>query len=49
MDFASTLHFAQTGGLLYFLAIFAGVLIYALRPKARQKFDRAARMPLDEE
>ncbi len=49
MDFASTLHFAQTGGLVYFLAIFAGVLIYALRPKAKQKFDRAARMPLDEE
>ena len=49
MDFASTLHFAQTGGLIYFLAIFAGVLVYALRPKAKQKFDRAARMPLDEE
>ena len=49
MDFASTLHFAQTGGLVYFLAIFASVLIYALRPKAKQKFDRAARMPLDEE
>ena len=49
MDFASTLHFAQTGGLVYFLAIFAGVLISALRPTAKQKFDRAARMPLDEE
>jgi len=49
VDFASTLHFAQTGGLIYFLAIFAGVLVYALRPKAKQIFDRAARMPLDEE
>jgi cytochrome c oxidase cbb3-type subunit 4 len=49
VDFASTLHFAQTAGLIYFFAIFAGVLVYALRPKARQKFDRAARMPLDEE
>ena len=49
MDFASTLHFAQTTGLIYFFVIFAGVLVYALRPKAKQKFDRAARMPLDEE
>ncbi len=49
MDFVSTLHFAQTGGLIYFFAIFAGVLVYALRPNAKQKFDRAARMPLDEE
>jgi cytochrome c oxidase cbb3-type subunit IV len=49
VDFASTLHFAQTTGLAYFFAIFAGVLVYALRPKAKQKFDRAARMPLDEE
>jgi len=48
MDFTSTLHFAQTSGLIYFIGIFAGVLIYALRPKAKQKFDRAARMPLDE-
>jgi cytochrome c oxidase cbb3-type subunit 4 len=49
VDFTSTLHFAQTTGLIYFLAIFACVLVYALRPKAKQKFDRAARMPLDEE
>ncbi len=49
MDFASTLHFAQTSGLVYFLAIFIGVLFYALRPKAKAKFDRAARMPLEEE
>ncbi len=49
MDFASTLHFAQTTGLIYFLVIFAGVLVYALRPRAKQTFDRAARMPLDEE
>ena len=35
-------------GLFYFIAIFAGVLVYALRPSARRKFEEAARIPLDE-
>jgi cytochrome c oxidase cbb3-type subunit IV len=49
MNFAALLHFAQTFGLLYFLLIFAGVLVYALRPKAKAKFDRYARIPLSED
>jgi cytochrome c oxidase cbb3-type subunit IV len=49
MDFATLLHFAQTFGLIYFLMIFAGVLVYALRPKAKAKFDRCARIPLSED
>jgi cytochrome c oxidase cbb3-type subunit 4 len=38
--------FAQTWGLLFFFAVFIGVLIYALWPKNRETFDAAARMPL---
>jgi cytochrome c oxidase cbb3-type subunit 4 len=49
MDFATALHFAQIGGLLYFLLLFAGVLIYALRPKAKVKFERYSRIPLSED
>jgi cytochrome c oxidase cbb3-type subunit IV len=49
MDFTTTLHFAQTTGLLYFFAIFIGVLVYALRPKAKATFDHAARIPLAED
>lgn len=49
MDFATVLHFAQIGGLLYFLLLFAGVLIYALRPKAKVKFERYGRIPLSED
>lgn len=41
--------FAQTGGLLLFILAFALVLVYALRPSARDKFDRAARIPLNED
>ncbi|WP_421789730.1 cbb3-type cytochrome c oxidase subunit 3 [Hyphobacterium sp.] len=41
--------FAQTWGLLFFFAVFIGVLIYALWPKNRAKFDAASRMPLNDE
>jgi cytochrome c oxidase cbb3-type subunit 4 len=41
--------FAQTWGLLYFVAVFAVVLVYALWPSRKQQFDEAARMPLRED
>jgi cytochrome c oxidase cbb3-type subunit IV len=41
--------FAQTGGLLYFVAMFLLVAIYALWPRNRSRFDAAARMPLSED
>ena len=41
--------FAQTGGLVYFVLMFAGALIYALWPKNQSKFDEAARAPLLDE
>ena len=39
---------AQTGGLLLFVIAFGLILLYALAPSNRRKFDNAARMPLDE-
>lgn len=41
--------FAQTGGLIYFVAMFAGALTYALWPRNQSTFDRAAEAPLREE
>jgi len=41
--------FAQSWGLLYFVAIFVAVLIYALAPSRKKRFDDAARMPLQED
>ena len=38
--------FAQTGGLVYFVLLFVGVMVYALRPRNRARFDEAARIPL---
>ena len=40
--------FAQTGGLIYFVAIFAGVLAYALWPRNQKRFDQAAQLPLQD-
>ncbi len=40
---------AQSLGVLYFLALFLGVLVYALWPRNGAKFDRAAHVPLDRE
>ncbi|MCT4655943.1 MAG: cbb3-type cytochrome c oxidase subunit 3 [Cohaesibacter sp.] len=42
-------NFAQTWGLLYFVLIFAGVLVYALWPSNKGKFDEASYMPLRED
>lgn len=42
-------HFAQSVGVLYFIALFIVVLIYALRPGNKETFDHAARAPLRED
>ncbi|MGJ3261552.1 MAG: cbb3-type cytochrome oxidase subunit 3 [Rhodospirillales bacterium] len=49
MDYTTLAEFAQTWGLVYMVAIFIGVLIYALRPGAKKKFDEAAKIPLKED
>ncbi len=41
--------FAQTWGLVYFVAIFLAVLTYALWPANKEKFDDASRIPLRED
>lgn len=41
--------FAQTGGLVYFVAMFAIALTYALWPSNKSKFENAAQMPLSDE
>lgn len=49
MTYQTLSHFAQTGGVLYFVALFAAVLAYALWPSNRKRFDDAARLPLSED
>lgn len=40
---------AQSAGLLYFFGAFLAVCAYALWPRNKEKFDRAAAMPLQED
>lgn len=49
MNYDQVSYFAQTWGLLYLFILFVGMLIYALRPSAREKFDKAAQIPLRED
>jgi cytochrome c oxidase cbb3-type subunit 4 len=49
MTFEGLSHFAQTWGLVYLVALFVAVLVYAFRPGARKKFEDAARIPLKED
>jgi len=49
MTFEKAAYFAQTGGLVYLVILFACVLVYAFRPGARQKFQDAAQIPFKED
>ncbi len=48
MDHEDLSSFAQTGGTLYFVAIFLVVLAYALWPRNGARFKRAAELPMNE-
>lgn len=49
MDYETWRAVSGTVGLIIFVSLFAGVLIYALWPKNKAKFDHAARLPLEDE
>jgi cytochrome c oxidase cbb3-type subunit 4 len=40
---------AQSLGVVYFMAVFGLVVLYALWPRNRAKFERAAAVPLEDE
>ena len=42
-------HYAQTGGLVLLAACFIIAVIYALWPGNRQKFSKAAHVPLEDD
>jgi cytochrome c oxidase cbb3-type subunit 4 len=48
-EYAFFAHFAQTWGLVYFVAVFLAVLAYTLWPSRRQQFEETARIPLRED
>ena len=49
MTYEDVASLSGTIGLILFMSMFAIVLAYALWPRNKAKFDKAARAPLDEE
>jgi cytochrome c oxidase cbb3-type subunit 4 len=49
MSYQAASEFAQSWGLVYLVVLFLGVVVYALWPGNRKKFDEAARIPLKED
>jgi cytochrome c oxidase cbb3-type subunit IV len=47
MTYETIVQLSQIGGLLFFVALFVVVVVYAMRPRNKSKFERAARIPLD--
>jgi cytochrome c oxidase cbb3-type subunit 4 len=41
--------FAQTWGLVYFVIVFLAVLVFVFWPSRRRIYDKAARVPLQED
>ena len=48
MTYDTAAQFAQTWGLVFLFLLFLVAVVYALWPGNRGKFQRAARLPLDE-
>lgn len=48
MSYEDVAHFVQTWGLVFFVVVFLGVVAYAIWPANRERFRRAARIPLEE-
>lgn len=48
MNYEGLASFAQTGGVVYFMAIFLAALVYALWPSKAGEFRRAAHLPINE-
>jgi cytochrome c oxidase cbb3-type subunit 4 len=41
-------HFADTWGLLAMMGVFVAAALFAFRPGSRRRYERAARIPLDD-
>ena len=49
MSYDVLAHFIKMGGTVFFTGFFALAIVYALWPKNKSRFDRAAQLPLNED
>lgn len=48
MSYDTIAHFIKIGGTVAFFAVFVLAIIYALWPKNKERFERAAKLPLND-
>jgi cytochrome c oxidase cbb3-type subunit 4 len=46
MNYDTLAHFIKMGGTVFFTAFFVSAIVYALWPKNKARFERAAQLPL---
>ena len=49
MSYEQVASISQVVALVFFVALFAGVLVYAFWPGNKKRFERAARLPLEKD
>jgi cytochrome c oxidase cbb3-type subunit 4 len=49
MTYEQVVSITQIAALLFFVALFVGVLIYAFWPGNKKRFEEAARLPLEKD
>lgn len=49
MIYDTLAHFIKMGGTVFFTGFFVLAIVYALWPKNKARFDRAAQLPLNED
>jgi len=49
MSYDTLAHFIKMGGTVFFTGFFVIAIVYALWPKNKERFDRAAQLPLSED
>ena len=49
MTYEQVASISQVAALLFFIALFAAVVIYAFWPGNKKKFDEAAQLPLEQD
>lgn len=47
MEYEQVASISQVAALIFFIALFAGVVLYAFWPGNKRKFDEAAKLPLE--
>ena len=49
MTYEQVASISQVAALLFFIALFVGVLVYAFWPGNKKKFEEAAQLPLEQD